>query len=97
MMHFIEIFFFQQFFISTLRLLCNYDSLIELVFELTNLIFQFFAFLIFGWNFLYVLVDRPFLHALIPFLLEIAKSLAHFMFDEKISKEKVDRLSLIFL
>lgn len=94
MMHLVEVFLFEQFFISPFGFLCYYDSLIELVLDLPDFILEVFAFFVLGWDFLYVGGKDSFLDVLIPFLLEVAESFVHFVLDEEVSEEEIDRLSL---
>ena len=93
MMHFIEIFLFQQFFMCPFCLFCHYYCLIKLLFQLPDLIFQVLALLVLKGYFLDSFGHgASFLH-LVPFLLEIVKGVIHLVFDEEFPEEEIDGLT----
>ena len=94
MMHFVEIFLFQQLLMCSFCLFGHYYRLVELLFQLPNFIFQILALLILKGYFLDSFGHGPsFLH-LVPLLLEIVEGVIHLVLDEEFPEEEIDCLAL---
>lgn len=94
MMHLIKILLLEQFLISSSRFLRHNDGLIEFLLQPSNLVLQSFILLVFLRYLLHSLNDCSLLDELIPLLLEVIKSIGHFVLDEEIPQEEVDSFSI---
>ena len=93
-MHLIEILLLEQLLIGASRLFCNYDGLVELLLQPPDLVLQALVLLVLLRDLLDALDDCALLDELIPLLLEVVKSVGHFVLDEEIPQEEVHSFSL---
>lgn len=93
-MHFIEVFFFEQFLIRSFSFLGDDDSFVKFIFDASNLLFELLAFDVLLRDGFEGISRESFFDLFVPFLLELIECICHFMFDEEVSKEEIDCLSI---
>lgn len=87
MMHFVEIFLLQQFFVGPFCLFGHYYRLIEFLFQLPDLVLQVLALLVLKGYFLDSFGHGAFFLHLVPLLLEIVKGVVHLVLDKEFPEE----------
>lgn len=94
MVHLIKILLLEQFLVGSSRFLSNNDGLIQLLLQPANLVLESLILLVLLGYLLHAVNDCALLDELIPLLLEVTKSIGHFVLNEEIPQEEVNSFSL---